>query len=56
MTKRQENLKEKHGTPNEFAFALYRAADDLFITYEEADKAIEKYNKLWNLKSKRKNK
>lgn len=40
-------LKQKHGTPVEFARAVKKACCDLFITWEEAEKAIIKYQKEW---------
>ncbi len=41
MTK--EELRAKHGTPDDFAAAVNQAADDLFCTTDEANAAITKY-------------
>jgi hypothetical protein len=40
-----EKFVEKHGTLEEFENALFRAYADLMITYQEAQTAIEKYQK-----------
>jgi hypothetical protein len=37
-------LRAKHGTPEEFAAAVWRAQADGFVTAEEAVKAIADYN------------
>lgn len=42
-----EQLREKSGTPEEFAAACNRACDDLFCTTEERDAAIAKYSAEW---------
>lgn len=47
MTKRQEKLAKKHGTPEEFRDNIWEACNDLFITTEEAHAAINKYNDEW---------
>lgn len=47
LTPQQEKLKEKHGTPEEFEKAVWRACDDLFCTVAEAKAAIEKYRTEW---------
>lgn len=41
--KTKEELRAAHGTPDEFKAACIRAANDLFITDEEAFRAVEKY-------------
>lgn len=48
MTKEQEILKAKHGTPKEFAAACERAVDDLMITPAESRAGIAKYQDEWN--------
>jgi len=52
-SKRQYLLKKKHGTPAEFAAAVYKAVPE-FISMDEARAAIEKYNKEWNKNEQRK--
>jgi hypothetical protein len=42
-------LQAKHGTPEAFERAVWRAYADLFITKGEADAAIAKYRTEWNL-------
>ncbi len=44
---RRRKLMERHGTPTAFAEACYRAVPE-FISSEEADKAIQKYEQEWN--------
>jgi hypothetical protein len=39
----REEMRQKSGTPEEFAAAVMRAASDLFCTEEEARIAIVKY-------------
>ena len=46
LSKKQKELKKKHGTPKEFSVACYKAVPD-FISIEEADTGIEKYNNEW---------
>lgn len=41
--KTKEELRAAHGTPEEFEAAVWRAANDLFITDDEARAGIEKY-------------
>lgn len=40
MTKKQEELAEQHGTPEQFEKAIWEAYADLFITRTEAWAAI----------------
>lgn len=47
MTKEQKKLKKKHGTPKEFAEAVWVAWGDLWCTYGEAITAIRKYEEEW---------
>ena len=47
MTDKQKELAKKHGTPKQFANAIWKAHDDLFITRIEAIRAIEHYQKEW---------
>ena len=44
----KEDLRKKHGTPKEFADAIWAAWADLFITMEEAKAAIHKYHNEWD--------
>ena len=48
MTDRQKELAYKHGTPEQFEKAIWKAWDDLFITSDEADAAIKKYRAEWD--------
>lgn len=48
LTPGQRKLKEKHGTPAEFAKACYEAVPG-FISMDEAEAAIKKYNAEWAL-------
>lgn len=41
--KTKEELREAHGTPDEFERACVRASNDLFITDDEARAAVAKY-------------
>lgn len=41
--KTKKQLRAAHGTPDEFAQACLRAANDLFITDDEARAATAKY-------------
>lgn len=43
----KQELQEKHGTPAQFEGAVWKACWDLFITYEEAVKAIADYKAEW---------
>ncbi|HEY2155990.1 MAG TPA: hypothetical protein VGH33_10195 [Isosphaeraceae bacterium] len=45
----REELRAKHGTPEAFERAVWKAYADLFITKGEADAAIAKYRTEWNL-------
>jgi hypothetical protein len=47
MTKKQKELAEKHGTPEQFEKAIWKAYSDLFITSTEAWSAIMKYKDEW---------
>lgn len=38
-------LREKHGTPENFRAACINALD--MITFDEADAAVRKYERLW---------
>ncbi len=44
MTTEQESLKAKHGTPEEFAAAVYACE---MISGNEADAAVAKYDREW---------
>ena len=46
FNKKMKDLANKHGTPAEFAQAVYRAVPG-FISMDEARTAIEKYNRKW---------
>ena len=46
MSKRQKALAKKHGTPAEFARAVYETVPG-FISMDEARDAINKYNREW---------
>jgi len=54
MSKAQKKLAKKHGTPAQFAVAVYRAVPG-FISMDEARAAVEKYNRVWSLASRTKN-
>lgn len=43
----QEELREKHGTPEEFERAVWEAHAQLFVATEEAMKTIAKYHDEW---------
>lgn len=43
----QKRLKEDHGTPAEFAVNCYRCVPE-FISMEEAQRAIQQYQREWN--------
>lgn len=47
LSKWQKALAKKHGTPAEFASAVYRAVPG-DISMDEASAAVEKYNREWN--------
>lgn len=47
FTKAQKALIAKHGTPAEFARAVYQTVPE-FISMDEAREAIEKYNREWD--------
>lgn len=42
----QNKLRKKHGTPAEFAAAVYKAVPG-YISMDEAAAGIEKYNQEW---------
>ena len=44
---RIKEMRRVSGTPAEFAEAVDRAADQLWITTEEAEAAKEKYRREW---------
>jgi hypothetical protein len=48
MTKKQEELAEKHGTPEQFEKAIWKAYSDLFISHEEGTSAIRRYQTEWD--------
>jgi hypothetical protein len=45
LTEKQMQLKKKHGTPKEFADAVFNAVGDISVA--EAREAIDKYNAEW---------
>lgn len=45
--KKQQALRKKHGTPAEFAAAVYSAVP-AFLSMDEAAEAVRKYNQEWN--------
>lgn len=45
MTEKQHRLKKKHGTPKEFADAVFNCVGEISIA--EARAAIDKYNAEW---------
>jgi hypothetical protein len=47
VTKKQQELAEKQGTPEQFEEAIWKACDDLFITTQEAVAAINRYENEW---------
>ncbi len=46
MTRAQRKLVKKHGTPAEFAVAVYKAVPG-DISMDEARDAVKKYNREW---------
>lgn len=42
----RDEIASKHGTPSEFASAVWRAVGD-FISVAEAEDAIAKFNREW---------
>jgi protein subunit release factor A len=44
---KQDELAEKHGTPEQFEKAVWKAYSDLFGSQEEAVSAIRKYRNEW---------
>jgi 2,3-bisphosphoglycerate-independent phosphoglycerate mutase len=46
MTEGQKKIAEAHGTPVEFAQAVWAAVPS-FISVSEAEDAIEKFNDEW---------
>lgn len=53
LTPQQRKLAKKHGTPAEFAQAVYKCVPG-DISMDEARTAIEKYGKEWKAAGKRK--
>lgn len=47
MTKKQKELKKKHGTPEDFRLACYRAYINLEINGGEYERGVAKYEKEW---------
>jgi len=47
-TAKQDELAEKHGTPEQFEKAIWKAYSDLFISHEEATSAIRRYQTEWD--------
>ncbi len=47
MTKKQKELKRKHGTPAEWGGAVWGACADFWCTPNEAQEAIRKYEAEW---------
>jgi hypothetical protein len=47
MTAQQRKLAKKHGTPAEFAVAVYKCVPG-DISMDEARAAVEKYNREWD--------
>lgn len=47
MTKKQEKLEKKHGTPEVFRAACLRAYFNLEIDEREYERAVAKYEKEW---------
>ena len=47
LTQKQKELVEKHGTPEQFEKAIWKACDDLMITTKEAVAAINSYKYEW---------
>lgn len=50
FTKKQAALVKKHGTPAEFAQAVYRCVPG-DISMDEARAAVDKYNREWQAAS-----
>ncbi len=48
MTKKQEELAKKHGTPKKFEEAVWVAYNEIGLSIDEAEKAISKYKDEWN--------
>ena len=47
VTDRQKELAEKHGTPEQFEKAIWKAWEVVFISSNEANVAIQKYRAEW---------
>lgn len=47
ISPKQKELRAKHGTPAEFAEAVYKAVPG-DISMEEADTAVQEYNQEWD--------
>lgn len=43
----REDLRQRHGTPAQFASAVWAAWAQLFVTTAEAYKAIKDYEREW---------
>jgi hypothetical protein len=48
MNNEQKELAEKHGTPEQFEKAIWKAWDYLFLTSGKADAAIKRYRSEWD--------
>ncbi len=48
MTEKQKELAEKHGTPEQFEKAIWKAYTDLFLSATEAWSAIRSYQYEWD--------
>jgi len=46
LTRKQRQLAKKHGTPAEFAVAVYKSVPG-DLSMDEAREAVEKYNAEW---------
>jgi hypothetical protein len=49
LTPAQQVLQEKHGTPEMFEEAIWKAHAQLFVTTDEAVTAINKYRQEWTI-------
>ena len=47
MTPDQKRLMKLQGTPEQFKNAVDRAYCDLFVTMQEAERAIRAYRRAW---------
>lgn len=48
VSSKQKELAKKHGTPEQFEKAIWKAYADLFITVTEAWSAIRNYQYEWD--------